>query len=270
LDVEYPPYHGSIEEHFRLLRISKDVIGKLIEIPAIQNAASPTLLHADLHKRNIFVSVDDPQIVTGLIDWQWTSVEPAFVHMHTTPDFAATTAIPKDYKEPLKGVATTPIDMAVWDIVACSKVFDAACQGSIPKLYIAKWLDETLVRPLHYCDTSWNYGVAAIRHEMIEISTNWTELGIPGPCPYIPTEDELAEHKKQYDDYEVAQKLKSRLRELLNQSDGWVEADKWEWAKKWHKHIFEDWVKNAKNPLPRRGEVIPEEKARRLWPFDER
>jgi hypothetical protein len=269
--VQYPPYHGSIEEHIRLLGISKDVIGKLIESPSIQNAAAPTLLHADLHMRNILVSVDDPKVITGLIDWQWTSVEPAFVHMREEPDFAAITALPKGYKLPSKGDVVTALDEDAWDILACAQVFDAVCKGQVPKLYRAKQLNKTLLRPLHYCDKSWSYSVAAIRNEMIKASTRWTELGLPGSCPYIPTEDELKEHKKQYDDFEVAEKLKSNLKELLDcRSDGWVPADQWEWAKKWHKHMFVKWVKHATNPIPGRDDVIPKGKAGLLWPFDER
>ena len=34
------------------------------------------------------MSGDDPTFVTGLIDWQSTSVEPAFVYANETPDFA--------------------------------------------------------------------------------------------------------------------------------------------------------------------------------------
>ena len=53
-------YQGPIEEHIRLLNISREVIDRLIESPLIQSTASPTLLHADLHKRNIYVSDEDP------------------------------------------------------------------------------------------------------------------------------------------------------------------------------------------------------------------
>ncbi|EQL28770.1 hypothetical protein BDFG_08550 [Blastomyces dermatitidis ATCC 26199] len=42
------------------------------------------LLH--LHKRNIFVSKDNPTAITGFIDWQSTSVEPAFEGKLGVPD----------------------------------------------------------------------------------------------------------------------------------------------------------------------------------------
>jgi hypothetical protein len=269
--VEYPPYHGSLEEHLRLLRISNDVIDKLIKHHSLQEAATPTLLHADLNKRNIFVSADDPTVVTGVIDWQWTSVEPAFVHMREPPDFASLAGLPKDWKPPSEGEVVTQRDKAAQDLIFCGQAFDRTCRNDIPKLYSAKWLGEDLVRLLHYCDGSWKFDVAAIRQELIKVSTRWTELGLPGSCPYVPTEDELTEHKKQYDDCELADMIRIRLREVLGCThDGWVPAEMWDWARTWNRHLFEKWIKNSTNIVPGRDEVIPVEKARRLWPFDER
>jgi aminoglycoside phosphotransferase (APT) family kinase protein len=46
--------------------------------PQIQKHSRPLLLHPGLHKRNIFVSEDDPTVITAIIDWQGASVEPAF------------------------------------------------------------------------------------------------------------------------------------------------------------------------------------------------
>ncbi|KAI9739903.1 MAG: hypothetical protein M1818_004959 [Claussenomyces sp. TS43310] len=50
--------------------------------------SSPTLLHPDIHKRNIYVSEEDLSCVTAIIDWQSTSIEPTFVYANETPDLA--------------------------------------------------------------------------------------------------------------------------------------------------------------------------------------
>ena len=76
------PYQGSVAEYIHLLSASRQVIERLVINPLFQDTASQTLLHADLQKRDIC-------IVTDLIDWQSTSVEPAFVYANETPDFAA-------------------------------------------------------------------------------------------------------------------------------------------------------------------------------------
>ncbi|PWY71677.1 hypothetical protein BO70DRAFT_414391, partial [Aspergillus heteromorphus CBS 117.55] len=89
IDHKLHPHQGSVDDHIRLLRTSQKVILRLIEDARIQTAATPTLLHPDFHKRNIHVSAEDPTIITGLIDRQSSSIEPAFIYTNEIPDFAA-------------------------------------------------------------------------------------------------------------------------------------------------------------------------------------
>jgi len=63
-----PRYHGSVEEHFSLLESGRAVLKEMARDSRIQHAAAPTLLYPDLHKRNIFVSDNDPSVITGIID----------------------------------------------------------------------------------------------------------------------------------------------------------------------------------------------------------
>ncbi|KAI9042385.1 uncharacterized protein KD926_005681 [Aspergillus affinis] len=63
------PHQGSIQDHIRLLQISHKVMQRLIQDKRIQDAATPVLLRPDFHKRNIYVSAEDPTVITGLIDW---------------------------------------------------------------------------------------------------------------------------------------------------------------------------------------------------------
>lgn len=271
-------YQGSIQEHIRLLNISREVIEKLMESPLIQNAASPTLLHADLHKRNICVSDDDPTLVTGLIDWQSTSVEPAFVYANETPDFAALldhVSLVDENLEPPGRKREREYDQKDKDAIYCSQTFDVCMTGFVPKLRAARALDDTLLRPFRYCYTSWRDSAAAVRQELIEVSRNWKTLGLEGSCPYLPGGEELAEHEKQYEDFEAVQKLKLWLMRVLDtNSDGWVPTEAWEWSKKVNREAFDEWMKTSravKNELEGRGDDgMSEEKARRLWPFDER
>ena len=267
------PYQGSIEEHIRLLNISREVIERLIESPLIQNTASPTLLHADLHKRNIYVSDEDPTLVTGLIDWQSTSVEPAFIYANETPDFAAHpdhVPLADDGRETPAGKEETVEDKKYMDALLCSQTFDVCMKGFVPKLRAARALDDTLLKPFRYCHSSWRDSAAAVRQELIEVSKSWKELGLAGSCPYLPTEEELVEHKKQYEDFETVQKLKLWLiRSLDTNSDGWVPADAWQWSKVAHREAFEEWMQTARDAEGTGKDDMTEEKARRMWPFDE-
>lgn len=73
-----PSYHGSFQTHLELLKCGRTVLNAISADSRVHDAAASTLFHPDLHKRNIFVSDDDPSKITGIIDWQSSSIEPAF------------------------------------------------------------------------------------------------------------------------------------------------------------------------------------------------
>ena len=83
------PYRGSIQEHVKLLTECRKVMRIIADTQCVQAAAAPTLVHADYNKRNIYISCSDPTVISGVIDWQLTCIEPAFMYAHETPDFAA-------------------------------------------------------------------------------------------------------------------------------------------------------------------------------------
>lgn len=267
-------YQGSATEHLRLVGIGRAVIERLIENPLLQGAALPTLLHADFHKRNIYVSDNDPTTITGLIDWQSTSIEPSFIYANETPDFATHpdhVLIADDDQENLKGTKEAHDEKKYKDALISCQTFEVCMAGFVPKLRAARFLDDVLLRLFQYCHSSWKNSAAALRQALIELSQKWQELGLPGSCPYQPSGEELAEHKKQYEDFEAVQKLKLWLIRVLNTaSDGWVPTDAWEWSKTAHKEVFEMWMESIRKAKGTGQEEMSEEKAERLWPFDER
>ncbi|KAI4115641.1 MAG: hypothetical protein LQ338_007826, partial [Usnochroma carphineum] len=256
---ENPHFQGSVATHIRLLKFGRDVIHKLSEDPRIRDAAAPTLYHADLHKRNIFVSDDDPTIVTGLIDWQSSSIEPAFEYAGDTPDFAASSPDISSEDQP----ADTGAEL-------CRLAFDACMQGLVPKLAAGRALDENLLRPFRYCHRTWRDGAAAFRQELIEISSRWTELGLPNSCPYpLPSPDELAVHRKEFQEFLTARKLKQRLVSLLDTaSDGEVPAQRWEATRSAHKEAFDEIVRAVRDEKINDDQSLGEEELRKMWPFD--
>lgn len=207
-----PPYHGTVQAHPSLLEFGRTVIKKMSEDPPIQAGATPTLLHPDLHKRNLFISDDDPAVITGIIDWQSCSIEPAFWHADETPDFARPIAHPslEDQLEPSSEL--------------CAKTLDLCTRFLTPKLAGPRAMDEALFRPFRYCYRTWKDGAVAFREELIETSRCWGDVGLAGECPFImPTPEELVMHKKEYKMFEAAQQLRSELPGLLNcATDGWV------------------------------------------------
>jgi hypothetical protein len=218
------------------------------------------LFHPDLHKRNIFVSDDDPTIITGIIDWQSSSIEPAFWYADEIPDFARPVAHPtlENQFEPNSEL--------------CAKAFDACTQFLVPKLSEARLMDEALFRPFRYCYRTWKDGAVAFRHELIETSRHWKELGLTGPCPFpMPTVEELAIHQKEYRMFEAAHDLKYDLASLLNAaSDGWVPPEDWEVTESAHREMFSGMLQAVlTNESPDDDEPIKDEAdLRAIWPFD--
>lgn len=140
----------------------------------------------------------------------------------------------------------------------------------IPKLRPARLLDPTLFRLFNYCHTTWRDSAAAVRQELIELSARWAELGLEGSCPYSPTEVELKQHTRDYEDFEAVQALKSWLRNNLDtNSDGWIPNDAWDTARVAHRAAYDEWIQTAKE-AESRGEDMTVAKADKMWPFDAR
>lgn len=219
----------------------------------IQDAAIPTLFHPDLHKRNIFVSDDDPSKITGIIDWQSSSIEPAFWYADEVPDFAG-----QDESDPHNE--------------QCAKVFNVCIQFLLPKLSRPRLMDEALFRPFRYCYRTWKDGAVAFRHELIETARHWEALGLAGSCPYpLPAAGELALHEKEYKRFEAAHDLKRHLSSLLNTaSDGWVPLEDWGATQAAHGEMFEGMLQAIlTNEDPDDDEPIRDEgDLREIWPFD--
>ncbi|EFQ92477.1 hypothetical protein PTT_10406 [Pyrenophora teres f. teres 0-1] len=150
------------------------------------------------------------------------------------------------------------------NVSTCQQTYEVVLRGFVPKIHNARAMDETLLRPFRYCDTSWRDSAAALRQELIDISQRWTELGLPGSCPYQPTPEELREHEKQYEDFQTVQQLKLFLKRALDaESDGWIPADQWAAKVVENRKLFGEFLESVKESGG------SEECARALWPFGE-
>ncbi|KAL5332625.1 hypothetical protein BJX70DRAFT_383697 [Aspergillus crustosus] len=87
--------------------------------PRIRDSATLLLFHPDVHMRNIFISEDDPSVITSIIDWQATSIEPAFWYLDEVPDFATGSEL-------------------------CTKAFELSSQFFTPKLSGPRLMDDSL------------------------------------------------------------------------------------------------------------------------------
>lgn len=218
------------------------------------------MFHPDLHKRNIFVSEEDPTVVSAIIDWQSTSIDPAFWYANTTPDFAEPIPDPsyKDGYEPKSG--------------ACAKTWDITIEAFAPKLLVARKTDEAYYRPFRYCHRTWEDGAAAFREELIQTARLWTKLGLTVPCPFpIPSPDELALQKKDYRRFEAAHELQDTMSKLLNTAtDGWAPSDDWDKLQAAHRELYGNVLQEVHNTkdFDEDDPLQTESDLRELWPFD--
>ncbi|KAB8235854.1 kinase-like domain-containing protein [Aspergillus alliaceus] len=246
-----PFYHGSTRIHRSLLESARAVLKQMSTDHRIAEAAIPLLFHPDLHKRNIFVSEGDPATITDIIDWQVTSIEPAFWYSDEIPDFATPTETGEN---------------------VYAEAFKISSQFLTPILSGPQLMDESLFRPFSYSYRTWKDGAVALRHDMIETAQCWKELGFVGQCPYpLPTPKDFADHEKKYKLLEAAQILRRDLSNLLNTaSDGWVPPEKWEATESAHKEIFTGMLQAVltNQGLDEDEPVKDEETLRSIWPFD--
>ncbi|KAL4911804.1 kinase-like domain-containing protein [Aspergillus aurantiobrunneus] len=241
-------YHGSTESHRSLLERARPVLKQMSQDPRIRDSAAPLLFHPDLHMRNIFVSKDSPSTITGIIDWQAASIEPAFWYSDEVPDFATRDEIN-------------------------NKAFEYTSQFLTPKLSAPRLMNDNLFRPFRYTPRTWKDGAAAFRHELIETARLWKELGFEGRCPYpLPTVEELANHQKEYRLSKAAHGLRTDLARLLGvATDGWAPADRdWEEIEREHRELFDGMLQAVlTNPDLDEDEPVRDEMTlRAIWPFD--
>lgn len=157
--VKGPRYQGSIETHKSLLKQGRTMLKEMCKSPQIQNAASPAMFHPGLDKRNIFVSEDDPTIVSVIIEWQSTSIEPAFWYAEQFPDF---THPPPDLCD--------LVDLMDPLISARAKTYDISLRIFAPSFSAARSMDKSYFRPFQYCHRTWEDGAVVFREELIEAS----------------------------------------------------------------------------------------------------
>ncbi|KAL8765530.1 MAG: hypothetical protein Q9209_007438 [Squamulea sp. 1 TL-2023] len=246
------------EVHARLLSYGRDVLRILARDRRIFAAAKAILYHSDLHKRNIFVSDADPAIVTDIIDWQSSSIQPAFEFADEIPDFILPSA---DAKTSGQSVDT--------GAELCQAAYDACLKAFIVPLAVSRTLDQDLLRPFRYCHRTWKDGIVAFRQDLIELVTRWEALELPPPCPYpLLSPSDLAVHEQQFAQYKMAQGVLHQVMDLLNTpSDGWVPSTEWATRNALYEQAFAECLR-AVRTKDEGDNDMDEETLKKMWPFD--
>ncbi|RAL10368.1 uncharacterized protein BO97DRAFT_456550 [Aspergillus homomorphus CBS 101889] len=242
---------GLIETGFSRLPKDESVARKY---PAHQGSIQEHIRLLQISQKMIMELAKDKRIQSAAVpamlhpDLHKRNIYPAFVYANETPDFAASPEPEENTFESQKNDHKNP---------------DRKEQAWKDAL-----LGPTLFRLFHCCYTTWRDSAPAVHQELVELSARGTELGLQGLCPYSPTEEELKEHARDYEDVSAVQNLKLWLRKSLNtSSDGWVPSDVWDAARDAHRAVYDEWIQTARESEVR-GESLTVDKAERLWPFD--
>ncbi|KAK2764527.1 hypothetical protein FQN54_009222 [Arachnomyces sp. PD_36] len=252
------PFQGSVDEHLELLQAGSKVLQQLVKNIHIESNKAPTMFHSDLHKRNIFVSEENPTIVTGFIDWQHTRIEPAFYYADEAPDFAT---LPAPDEETDKKHADKQKELDA----LCSQAYVTGLALLSPRLNAARNLDETLLRPFRYCHRTWRDSIVPFTYELREVQKHWDTLGFKEPCSLPPNFTDLEptrvyeERQEMFDNF---LEIKKDLLEMVGTDDeGWVLPELLEEKKKIHQSLYEAIMSDVEE-----GKDWNDMES--VWPFD--
>lgn len=110
--------------------------------------------------------------------------------------------------------------------VVAAKAYEVSNYLENRSAYTAMSLPRVFRELFKRCSGISEVGVIPLRACLIEIFTNWYELGFPGHCPYSFSQEEIDEHDSQFREYEDWHKVHELARKCLDtDEDGWIPAD---------------------------------------------
>lgn len=244
--------NNSNEDHLSLLHMAKKALPTIADSAKFFDKTQPILWHTDLHMGNIFVSENDPGTVTGIIDWQNTVVNPAFLQVRW-PVFLTP---PEDYEEgPI--VPQLPADfeeldneekeMALYNKAKASwaKAYEVSSFLNNRKAWQGMQLTPELKEIFRRCGDTWDEGIIPFHEVMIEIFLHQEGLGlVPGTSPLYFTNEQIARHKQEFKTYQEWHEMRKFVKEMLDTDDeGWVSPElELDELKSRNKRLFEYYV----------------------------
>ncbi|RAL05584.1 phosphotransferase family protein [Aspergillus ibericus CBS 121593] len=258
----------SLDEYFNLLQKVKAIIPTISHHPLVREVADPVLWHTDLHLGNIFVSMDDPTIIEGIIDWQSTQIAPLFLQARF-PEFLRP---PKDYN-PGTDIPNLPSNFDELDpeqkdqarreraSASQSKYYEMSNLAYNKRVYDAMKLDRRLWEPFTCCQLFSNGSMVPLRNSLLRVSQDWDFLDLPGSCPFQFSEEELKMHNEKVVLYQDMLYLWDVVKtQLCTDDSGWVPMERWEKTNDMNKSLFETYIKTM-------SEELSLDAASKKWPF---
>jgi hypothetical protein len=218
----------------------------------------------------IYLSEDDPEKVTGFIDWQITSINPFFlqsqwpVFLNPPQDYQegqVMPSLPKDFgkmDDEEKEIAIYNKAKATW-----SKAYAVANYLNDRKSWRAMQVPAPLKELFRRCGEIWDEGIVPLRATLIEIFVNQRDIGFArGDLSLGVTPEQIASHEGEFRDYDEWHEMRKLVKDLLDtDGEGWVALGRdLEETKSRSKMLLEHYIsKKASSKSP--------EGVKHMWPF---
>ncbi|BCR90150.1 uncharacterized protein ACHE_60036A [Aspergillus chevalieri] len=255
------PHFGTPEEHIDTLHRAKQVMPLLTELPALQRHGGPVLCHPDFHPGNIFVCRQEPTRVDGIVDWQYANILPRFMNVRWPLFLTMGCDAEEAGQEDPKCEAQRRHEEAMR-----IKCYEAALVKSHMEPYLDLPEPDVAVRKLFtLCSDTYRDGILPIRDCLVKLFQYWKQLGLSKECPYHFSTAEIAQHERQWTEYQDWLTLRESTHGLLKSNDGgWIPPGvNFEETKNKHQLLYEHFIRTKMKDMP-------EEEARKLWFFRER
>ncbi|PYH99089.1 hypothetical protein BO71DRAFT_415805 [Aspergillus ellipticus CBS 707.79] len=258
----------SIDEYQNLLEKVNMILPVLSHDRRVTDVSDPVVWHTDLHVGNIFVSVNEPCIVKGIIDWQSSQTCPLFIQAQF-PEFLTPPkgynfgtdlpSLPNDFDDldtEQKEQVTNDNELALR-----SKYYEMSSLAQNQQVYNAMKLDRRLWEPFTYCQLFSHGSLVPLRHCLIRLYQDWPSLGLPGNCPFSISENELHRHQEQKSKYEDRLYLWDLVKNQLSTDNvGWVPNNRWEATERANKELYNMYIETM-------SEELTPQAAAKSWPF---
>jgi hypothetical protein len=181
---------------------------------------------------NIFVNPDECSKIVSLIDFQSTSVLPAFLQAQW-PIFLRPPQncdyvrgifqpqLPEDFDK--LDEENRVIALREWSQVKLAKAYEVSTyledRTAHDAMSVPRVFRELFIR----CGEVSEVGIVPLRACLIEICQNWANLGFSGECPYSFSQAELDEHERQFAEYQAWHEVRMLAEECLDtDAEGWI------------------------------------------------
>ncbi|KAG5287825.1 phosphotransferase enzyme family protein [Histoplasma capsulatum G186AR] len=264
-------YQGSFLEQTNLLESAIRLLRLLDSHPILAQSATPVIWHTDLHMGNIYVSPDEPSQILSLIDWQSVSILPLFLQARWPIFLEPPQNYARGFQKPELPDDFDRLDREEQQLAryeqqqaVAAKAYEVSNYLENRSAYTAMNLPRVFRELFKRCGEISEVGVIPLRACLIEIFTNWFELGFTGDCPYSFSQEEIDDHNSQFREYEDWHKVHELARKCLDtDEDGWIPPDMDITEKRQQNQELLNMFINQMA-----AEKSPEE-ARRMWPFVE-